>query len=332
MKRLLIAGLMILSLASLAAPQEAGTSQSPPRGLKNYLAELDRWSAAAKIIKDQPEQAAAYRKALPRAWPVSVRGQQFSVPTDWLAEDLESIHAKPATAPATCKEIQQRLEQMRSAAEAFESVTGANPVQARTRLTAVLNRAEFRDVHKPGWLEEIRERISLWLTNLFEKLFGGLGSHPEIGRVVLWSLLILLVSLFLVLLAQRLFRLRPDTALDLKGNVLATRGWRDWARDALVMASRGNYREAIHLGYWAGIYRLEELGVWQAHRARTHREYLRLLGAGDGRHTPLAALTSRFELVWYGGNPAGAEDFEFVVKQLEGLGCNIGLRPATGIS
>jgi tetrahydromethanopterin S-methyltransferase subunit G len=332
MKRLLLTGWMILALASAALPQEAGTPQDLPQGLKNYLAELDRWSAAAKIIKDQPEQAAAYRKALPRAWPVSVRGQQFEVPTDWLAKDLDSIHTKPATAAPVCGEIQQELDQMRSAAEAFEQEAGPNPVQARTRLTAVLNRAEFREVHKRGWLDEIRERISVWFANLYERLFGGLGSHPEIGRVVLWGLLILLVSLFLVLLAQRFFRHRPDVSLDLKGNVLATRGWRDWARDALATAGRGNYREAIHFGYWAGIYRLEELGVWQAHRARTHREYLRLLDVGDGRRTPLAALTSRFELVWYGGYPARAEDFEFVVKQLEGLGCNIGLRPATGIS
>jgi hypothetical protein len=323
---------MILTLASLAFPQGAEAPQSLPQGLKNYLAELDRWSAAAKIIKDQPERAAAYRKALPRVWPASLRGQQFVVPTDWLAEDLESIHKKPATAAPVCGEIQQELDLMRSAAEAFEQEPGANPVQARTRLTTVLNRAEFREVHKRSWVDEIRERISVWFANLYERLFGGLGSHPEIGRVVLWSLLIFLVALVLVLLAQRFFRLRPDIALDLKGNVLATRGWRDWARDALAMAGRGNYREAIHLGYWAGIYRLEELGVWQAHRARTHREYLRLLDAGDGRRAPLAALTSRFELVWYGGNAARAEDFEFVIKQLEGLGCNIGLRPATGIS
>ncbi len=332
MKRLLLAGLMILSLGSLVVPQETGTSQSLPQGLKNYLAELDRWSATAKVIKDQPDQAAAYRKALPRAWPVSVRGQQFAVPTEWLGEDLDSIHEKPATAASICNEIQQRLDQMRSAAETFERKTGGDPVQARTRLTDVLNRAEFRDVHKPGWLEEVRERTFVWLANLFDKLFGGLGSHPKIGRALLWSLVIFGVALFLVLLSRSFFRVRRDTSLDLKGPLLATRGWRDWARDALAMAGRGNYREAIHLGYWAGIYRLEELGVWQAHRARTHREYLRLLEAGDGRQTPLAALTLRFELVWYGGNPAGAEDFEFVVKQLEGLGCNIGLRPATGIS
>ena len=168
------------------------------------LAELDRWSAAAKIIKDQPEQAAAYRKALPRAWPVSVRGQQFEVPTDWLAKDLDSIHTKPATAAPVCGEIQQELDQMRSAAEAFEQEAGPNPVQARTRLTAVLKRAEIREVHKRGGLDESRGRMSVWFANLDETLCGGLDSHAEIGRVRTWGRLIRLETHFLGLLAQRL--------------------------------------------------------------------------------------------------------------------------------
>jgi Domain of unknown function (DUF4129) len=332
MRRFLLAGLMLLSLGSLASPQEAGTRRPQTPGLENYLAELDRWSAAAKVIRDQPEQAAAFRKTLPNAWSASIQGQHFRVSTAWLGEDLESIEAKPATAGAITSEIQKRLEEMRSAAEAFEGETGPDPAQARIRLQEVLSRAEFRDIHKPGWLEQVRERINLWLSNLLEKLFGGLGIHSKLGRVLLRGLVIFLAALFLILLARTLFRARHDALLDLKGPVRASRGWKDWARDSLAMAGQGNYREAIHLGYWAGILRLEELGVWQAHRARTHREYLRLLEAGDERRKPLAALTSRFEEVWYGGNPAGLEDFEFVVQQLEGLGCNIGLRPATGIS
>ena len=323
---------MILSLGSLAEPQETGARRPQTPGLENYLAELDRWSAAARVVRDQPQQAAAFRKTLPGAWSASIQRQHFEVSTAWLGEDLKSIEDKPATAAVISAEIQQRLEEMRSAAEAFEGETGRDPAQARILLQEVLSRAEFRDIHKPGWLEQIRERVNLWMANLLGKLLGGLGSHSKLGRVLLWGLVIFLIMLFLILLSRTLFRARHDALLDLKGPVRASRGWKDWARDALAMAGEGDYREAIHLGYWAGILRLEELGVWQAHRARTHREYLRLLEAGDERRKPLAALTSRFEKVWYGGNPAGLEDFEFVVQQLEGLGCNIGLRPATGIS
>ena len=123
--------------------------------------------------------------------------------------------------------------------------------------------------------------------------------------------------------------------MNLKGGIRVSRGWRDWARDALAASARGNHRDAIRLAYWAGVYRLEELGVCKVDRTRTHREYLRLLGAAPGaenRRVPLENLTWRFERVWYGREPASAEDFQFVIKQLEMLGCVFPSTLATGSS
>ncbi|HLW79821.1 MAG TPA: DUF4129 domain-containing protein, partial [Terriglobia bacterium] len=81
---------------------------------------------------------------------------------------------------------------------------------------------------------------------------------------------------------------------------------------------------AVRLAYWTGVYRLADLGLWQIDRTRTHREYLRLVPQSPGEETrrdALSAVTSRFEHVWYGRRSASADDFRFVVSQLEKLGC-----------
>jgi Domain of unknown function (DUF4129) len=333
MKCFLIMTAVFLTLAAPAAAQEP-TAAVPPQSpaMKKYFAELDRWSAAAKTLKDHPGQAAGFREVLPPAWPLEVQGQRFIVPTAWLRKDLESVQKDPKQAASVSADIQQRLDAMRSEAMEYDGQSSINPALAKARLKEVLARGEFRQVHTPGWFEELNDRIAAWFDNLLERLLSGLGRHAEYGRWVLWFIVISLVMLFLILLSRTFFKGRENTALDLKGPLVTTRGWKDWARDALGMAARGDYREAIRLGYWAGIYRLEELGVWRAHRARTHREYLRLLGSGDVHRPPLAELTSRFESVWYGGKAADRSDFEDVIQQLEKLGCSISWRPATGTS
>ncbi len=107
----------------------------------------------------------------------------------------------------------------------------------------------------------------------------------------------------------------------------------------------------MHAAYWAGIYRLEELGVWQLDRSRTPREYLGLVAraatapstvvpsstrgtgathaVGEAREpvgpseraAALAKLTRSLETTWYGYEPASAGDFGEAVSQLEALGC-----------
>jgi hypothetical protein len=86
------------------------------------------------------------------------------------------------------------------------------------------------------------------------------------------------------------------------------------------MAAQGLWREAIHYLYWAAIARLESRRLWPADRARTPREYLRLLPAADPRRANLTTLTRSFERTWYGGREAGASDFKAALKQAAELG------------
>jgi len=90
----------------------------------------------------------------------------------------------------------------------------------------------------------------------------------------------------------------------------SARDWQLWLEDAQRAANSGLWREAIHFVYWAAISRLESRRLWPADRARTPREYLALVDAGDPRKPGLSQLTHTFERVWYGGRDAGESDYK----------------------
>jgi len=151
----------------------------------------------------------------------------------------------------------------------------------------------------------------------------------------------LIVALWIVRILMRAAR---SEALRVDGAFPAGKQWRDWAREALEAARGGDHRSALHAAYWAGVYRLADLGAWQIDRTRTPREYLRLLrkrpsaiaGASfdsEGTQFPvrvdtLAALTRSMEASWYGSSPATERDFEAAIENLEELGCKLrSIRP-----
>jgi hypothetical protein len=61
--------------------------------------------------------------------------------------------------------------------------------------------------------------------------------------------------------------------------------------------------------------------MWPPDRARTPREYLRLLPWSSGYQPALTALTRDFEVVWYGKQEADAQAFSRALERLEQLGC-----------
>ena len=101
---------------------------------------------------------------------------------------------------------------------------------------------------------------------------------------------------------------------------------RQWAREALAAAERGDYREAVHCAYWAAIARVETLGLLKRDRARTPRESLRLLDPHPSEQKLLREFTRHFELIWYGYRPASVQDWSDARAHLEKMGC---LPPST---
>lgn len=216
-----------------------------------------------------------------------------------------------------------------------DAAASTRPRVARQKLDAILNRYEFRGMGGPSRLDAARDRLIMWLGELLHRLFGRIGSSRRASQTLMWTLAIALAALLMAGLLRAFLRRPVESSLDLKGPVRGAHGSRDWAREALEASARGDYRDAIRLAYWAGVYRLAELGFWQVDRTRTHREYLSLLAEpapDDARHSALVAVTSKFERVWYGSQAASAGDFQFVVTQLETLGCLLPSTPATANS
>jgi len=109
--------------------------------------------------------------------------------------------------------------------------------------------------------------------------------------------------------------------MDLRGAVPAGQDWRYWAREARAAAERGDYRAAIHAAYWTAVAQLEENQLFPEDRSRTPRESLRLVQRWSAAYEPLAHLTRRFEVTWYGYHMATSADWAEVRKQLETLEC-----------
>jgi hypothetical protein len=315
--------------ACLALAQPAPTALSAsPLDLAGYLAELDRWAAAVTRVKQDPSEATALRGQLPPAWSVSVEGQRYEVPTEWLRDELESIEKNPESA-ASCAEALERLHAMR--AEALRMALAPSPpsADARQKLNEILKRREFRGVRGPSWLDQWRDRLALWLAELLSKLLGRMGLHAATSRILVWVLIALSSLVLLVWMVRRLMGRHAPVTLTLKVGEQAAKTWQDRAREAFAAAERGDFREAIRLAYWAGVFRLEELGLWKTARTRTHREYLRLLPTSHPQRDTFSDLTRRFELAWYAGREASADDFRSLVKNLERLGCVFPSRVAT---
>jgi hypothetical protein len=218
-------------------------------------------------------------------------------------------------------EARQRLQ---SDAQQAAAPAPSNPDYAAQRqaLRTILSQRAYLGATKPApqdWLVE-------WIDSLLDRLFTGLVHFGSHAPWIVWLLRVLVYGgigtalvWFLVRIEWR-SRLRVVPDDEPAPGAPSARAWQQWLKDARAMADKAEWREAIHLLYWASIARLESMRLWPADSARTPREYLRLLAGADPRKPTLTALTRSFERTWYGGRPAAAADFDVALKQASTLG------------
>ena len=319
---LLALGVCVCSLSVLALGQQKRTSVAGrPLSLPAYTQEIAHWIRALETLKGHPENAAALREQLPSNWLVMVGAEHIEVSTDWLRRGLAAAEQDPNAAAEVAGRLLRHLQAMRQEAQELAATPPGIDGSAQAKLNAILAQSEFRGVHGPTWLDHLAERLRAWLAKWTRRLGMNLTGHPGIVNVVFWTLLVcgfggLLVWMILQLLrrpgAQDSQQRAPETHL------MDSRQQITQAREA---AARGEYRDAIHLAYWAAIKRLEELGLWSLDPTRTHREYLRLVGYDQPQREPLAVLTRHFELAWYAAQPSTEDNFQTVMSQVEKLGC-----------
>ncbi|MGE5327126.1 MAG: DUF4129 domain-containing protein [Deltaproteobacteria bacterium] len=321
------------STAAEAARHDVRDSPQAPLNLPEYMGQLDQWASALETVKSDPAQVAQLRRQLPERWPVAAGEGPIQVSTSWLRAGLNDIAKDPGSAATAAGPLLQHVRAMRREAQDLLESRILPDSTARGKLDKILAQPEFGKVHGPTWLDRMADRISDWLDKMLERFGTGVSGHPRIVRWMFWLLLIGAAGVLLVWMTRRLLQRTGTERLSLPSPE-SDGPWssRDLARQARAAAARGDFREATRFAYWAGIHRLEERGLWTADPARTHREYLRLVGSDQPQRQPLEALTRQFERVWYALEPASEGDYQFTVEQWERLGCAMPLGQTTNRS
>jgi hypothetical protein len=313
-------GLLVLWLLFLGSASHAELEPVRPQTstltVSEYIAELDGLASTAKQLA-HPEEVPKLLNEIPQVWRIQTAQRTFEVSSEWLRQSLNDWQRKPS------HEIQDRiftrLQILRSEAVSFQdSVTDVS--RKRVLLNGILASREFQNIHGPTWLDRFKQRVLELLVKLLGRVFRS-SAIPTISNMVVYGLM----TLALLAVAYWMYRtIRNNARIETivpHSPPVSSKGWKLWMNEARLAADGGNWRDAIHLGYWCGISFLEAQGLWRPDTARTPREYLRLLPTASENRETLGTLTRAFELVWYGTQEADANAFSETLALLEKLGC-----------
>ena len=307
---------VFLSLASwtVATGQEALTSQQFADRLQTYQ---DRFGELATA----PQKAPELRDSIPDSLAVASSHGQITVETKFLRDGLNKfLTSEPKARDKVLSALRDRLNSMRVEAALYEQPDRANDA-TRKKLDEILSSREFNRVHGPGWLELLKQRIGAWLLKQLRRVSPKVPDLQNAGQIFVWTM----IGLAVAVAAVWLYRLSRENMIGGKREILpflpSSQNWQEWLAQARAQAAAGRWREAIHLGFWAAVSRLESDGVWAPDKARTPREYLKSIPSSSLSREPFSALTRNFEASWYGSRPTTEADFAQFTANLERIGC-----------
>jgi hypothetical protein len=322
MRRLIAVLSFSFLLASASAQNQA---PGPTLTLAQFQAQLDQLNLQVTSLEAHPETAEALRSSLPKQWTVTGGPRPVEVSAATLDDALSDFQKQdPSQKKSTLRELHTQLLAMREEAGNYTQPDATAPAMHK-RLDGILAAREFKDVHGPSVFDQLLERAEAWLQKWWDKLFGKIHLTPPsvewVGSIFVW-VVICAAACVLVVWLFRIYQRRPEEYIrEIMPFAPSAKSWRIWLAEAKEQAARGDWRNAIHLSYWASVSYLEVSGLWSPDRARTPREYLRAIDARDPKKPPFTSLTLRFEGVWYGSRRAHADDFDAALAELEKLGC-----------
>lgn len=320
MRRRFAAVVFVLQLTSLALlgavtdcpqipqPLSLPTYEEELRGLERRIAEPYSESALKDIAACLPEE-----------WNVEAGPAQFQIRTWAIKQHIQTIVAEKDEddRKERITDLQSTLRGMLEQASSYnEQSYGAE----RAQLSEILAKPEYRHATGPGWKERLEDWIKALLFRALGRIFEHVPGMITFLRLLAWGLVLLGLALLMRYLFQRLKESGAGPVIP-DQLAISARHWADWRGEAEQAAKAGDWRGAIHFAYWAAISYLEQQGHWAPDRARTPREYLRLISRDGGRRDILLKLTRKFEYVWYAQNVANEDDYLQSLQELEALGC-----------
>lgn len=307
--------LIALLLASAFGRAEA-TGENPLSS-SDYRAELDRLSAATQQLDSSGKSTPSALHGLPETWHVRAGDQDFDISTYGLQQDVRRYESDKNVANALA--IRARIKSLRDDLDGFEKPP-VDVSSRRTELNSILSRPEFGDVRGPNWLDHLKLRIIDFLIRILRRMFGST-SIPTISKYFVYGLMAVALLALLYIAYRTIWRGQEVAEVIPRDLPVSAKEWAIWLQEARAAAAKGDWRDAVHLAYWAGISFLERQGFWKPDRARTPREYLRLLSSSSDKRETLATLTRIFELTWYAKREASEGTFSETLAELEKLGC-----------
>ena len=298
----------------------------------SFADELKHIGNAIAKEKANPAGLAALRKNLPTYWEVASGEQHYKLSTDPLTGLLRAAekekNAKSIAAKAS--EAAEWAFDLANQAKAYEGAQTEGGSNAKNSLATILSRREFGGVKGPSRWDLFRQRVIRWIEDLLLRILGQIGRYPIGVKILFWVITIGVIVWLAFVLFRYWTRRATLDELQTPDSVAYVRTWQEWIQAAREAAARGDYREAVHSAYWAGISFLEDSDLVRKDRTRTPREYMRLVSnstqlVATGRKTreALSALTVVLEQVWYGRRPASNHDFANALQSVEALGCRL---------
>jgi hypothetical protein len=314
--RFLRSSIWLLSAALCAS---AAAQSSAPISINQYRARL---TALEHAVEQPHPDFLRLRTELP---------EHFDVDADNLHYEIDNRHIRGELKEAgdakddderdeAVDDLKSDLQSRISQADAFEHPLDST---VQPKLQAILKQKQFRYVSGQDPRNAFYDAILRGIAYLFR----GIARNPEQALFFAKAFIYGVILVALGLAGFALFRWASGQAgfyepqREYMTFAPSAKGWQQWLEEARAAAARGDLREAVHLTYWAAISRLESAGAWRPDRARTPREYLRLLTDKDPSHPVLVELTRRFELAWYGQRQPNDDDYGAVCEAVEQLGC-----------
>jgi hypothetical protein len=228
----------------------------------------------------------------------------------WIGAALDSAKSLPATnRAALMSSVESHLDA--DLADVQPASSSPDFATARRRANSILAGREFNTSSEPSLRDRIMAILYRWLDRLLSHVAAFGSRSPWIGPVLEWFLGSLACALLLVWAFRGVRRQRVRIQLDAARRIQQTdERVLNWMHEAEEHAARARFRDAVHCLYWASIATLEGRRLWQPDRARTPREYLRLLDPASPVSPLLRRQTFSFETIWYGLRPAARPDYD----------------------
>jgi hypothetical protein len=287
-----------------------------------YADQLHTYENQIAELPTHPQNALALRDSLPDKLIVQSTRGKTTVDVTFLRDALNRyLTANAEARPNILAHARTRLEAMRTEAALYEQPDGADEA-TRKRLDEILSAREFDRLHGPTPVELLKERIQAWIAKMLKKLSPKMPDSESAGQLFVWCM----IALSAAVAAVWFYRVSRQNIGTGQREILpfmpSSRSWREWLADARARAARGEWRDAVHFGFWAAVSRLESEGVWTPDKTRTPREYVNAIPGFHLSKATFAALTHRFEASWYGSRPTTENDFAQFAADLEKLGCH----------